>query len=86
MAENIDWNVGRVVHTLDALGIAENTIIIYFSDNGPNGSRWNNDMKGQKGHTDEGGVRSPFVIKWGDKITGGRKINTISHEYFKLGK
>ena len=79
MAENIDWNVGRVVQTLDSLGIADNTIVIYFSDNGPNGSRWNNNMKGQKGDTDEGGVRSPFVIKWGNKINGGRKIETIAH-------
>ena len=79
MAENIDWNVGRVVKALDSLGIGENTIIIYFSDNGPNGSRWNNNMKGQKGSTDEGGVRSPFVVKWGDKISGGRIIQTIAH-------
>ncbi|MCR9290126.1 MAG: arylsulfatase [Bacteroidetes bacterium] len=79
MAENIDWNVGRVMHALDSLGISENTIIIYFSDNGPNGSRWNSNMKGQKGDTDEGGVRSPFVIKWGDKISGGKKIETIAH-------
>ncbi len=79
MAENIDWNVGRVMTTLDSLGIADNTIVIYFSDNGPNGYRWNNNMKGQKGHTDEGGVRSPFVIKWGDKINGGRKIENIAH-------
>lgn len=79
MAENIDWNVGRVAKVLDSLGLADNTIVIYFSDNGPNGKRWNNDMKGQKGHTDEGGVRSPFVIKWGDKISGGRNIETISH-------
>ncbi len=79
MAENIDWNVGRVVHALDSLGIKENTIIIYFSDNGPNGNRWNKNMKGQKGSTDEGGVRSPFIMKWGNKIAGGRKIETIAH-------
>jgi len=79
MAENIDWNVGRVVHALDSLGQLDHTILIYFSDNGPNGNRWNNNMKGRKGQTDEGGVRSPFVIKWGDKITGGRKIETIAH-------
>ena len=79
MAENIDWNVGRLVHALDSLGQLENTIIIYFSDNGPNGNRWNKNMKGTKGSTDEGGVRSPFVIKWGDKISGGKKITTIAH-------
>ncbi|HSP44102.1 MAG TPA: sulfatase-like hydrolase/transferase, partial [Luteolibacter sp.] len=39
MVENIDWNVGRVLRTLDELDLAENTIVVYFSDNGPNGSR-----------------------------------------------
>lgn len=79
MAENIDWNVGRVIQTLDSLGISDNTIVIYFSDNGPNGSRWNQNMKGQKGSTDEGGVRSPFIIKWPKKIPAGNQINTIAH-------
>lgn len=79
MVENIDWNVGQVVEALDSLGQMDNTIIIYFSDNGPNGNRWNKNMKGRKGQTDEGGVRSPFVIKWGDKISGGKKIKTIAH-------
>lgn len=79
MAENIDWNVGRIIETLDSLHIADNTIIIYFSDNGPNGNRWNNNMRGQKGSTDEGGVRSPFIIKWGNKISGGKNINNIAH-------
>ena len=48
MCENIDWNVGRLMKKLDDLKIADNTIVIYFSDNGPNGFRWNADMKGKK--------------------------------------
>ena len=44
---------------LDDLELADNTIVIYFSDNGPNGWRWNGGMKGRKGSTDEGGVRVP---------------------------
>jgi arylsulfatase A-like enzyme len=36
MCENIDWNVGRVLQRLDDLYLSENTIVIYFSDNGPN--------------------------------------------------
>mgnify|MGYP003303458279 FL=1 len=62
MCENIDWNVGRLVNTLESLDIDENTIIIYLSDNGPIGNRWNDKMKGIKGSTDEGGVRSPMII------------------------
>ncbi|MGZ4973416.1 MAG: arylsulfatase, partial [Limisphaerales bacterium] len=68
MCENIDWNVGRVLRKLDELKLAENTIVIYFSDNGPAGYRWNGDMKGRKGFTDEGGVRVPFFIRWPGKI------------------
>ena len=39
MCENIDWNVGRVLERLKELGIRDNTIVIYFSDNGPNSVR-----------------------------------------------
>ncbi|MEN2281643.1 arylsulfatase [Algoriphagus sp. SE2] len=68
LSENIDWNVGKIVDKLDSLSLLENTIIIYMSDNGPNGWRWNDGLKGIKGSTDEGGVRSPFIVYWKDKI------------------
>ena len=58
MCENIDWNVGRIVQKLEELDLSENTIVIYFSDNGPNGWRWNGGMKGRKGSTDEGDRKS----------------------------
>ncbi len=76
--ENIDWNVGRLVQKLKDLGIEENTIIVYLSDNGPNGARWNGKMKGRKGSTDEGGVRSPTFIQWKNRIPAGTKIETIA--------
>ncbi len=78
MVENIDYNVGRVLEHLEELGLEENTIVIYFSDNGPNGNRWNGGMKGRKGSTDEGGVRSPFYIRWKGVIEAGREINEIA--------
>ncbi|MCH7916945.1 MAG: arylsulfatase, partial [Planctomycetes bacterium] len=71
MCENIDWNVGRLLAKLDDLNIAEETIVVYFCDNGPNGWRWNGGMKGRKGSTDEGGVRSPLHIRWTGKIKPG---------------
>ncbi len=52
MVENIDWNVGRIMDKLDTLGLTDNTIVVFFTDNGPNGARWNDSMKGWKGHTD----------------------------------
>jgi len=78
MCENIDWNVGRLLKKLDGLGIAENTIVVYFCDNGPNGYRFNGGMKGRKGSTDEGGVRSPMLIRWPGKIAAGRRISQIA--------
>lgn len=77
MCENIDWNVGRLLKRLDELKIADNTIVIYFCDNGPNGVRWNGGMKGRKGSTDEGGVRSPLLIRWPGKIQGGQVIKQL---------
>jgi len=64
MVEDIDWNVGRVLDRIQDLNIADNTIVVYFSDNGPNGWRWNGGMRGRKGSTDEGGTRSPLLIRW----------------------
>ncbi|MEE3220552.1 MAG: sulfatase-like hydrolase/transferase, partial [Planctomycetota bacterium] len=46
MCENVDWNVGRILKKLDELQIADNTIVVFFCDNGPNGSWWNGGMKG----------------------------------------
>jgi arylsulfatase A-like enzyme len=78
MCENIDWNVGRVLEKLEALGLAEDTIVIYFADNGPNSWRWNGGMKGRKGSVDEGGVRVPCLIRWPGKIPAGHRIPEIA--------
>jgi arylsulfatase A-like enzyme len=78
MCENIDWNVGRILAKLEELEIDNNTIVIFFSDNGPNSLRWNGDMKGRKGAIDEGGVRSPFFIRWPNEIPAGESIEEIS--------
>jgi len=78
MCENIDWNVGRILKQLDELALRENTIVIYFSDNGPNSYRWNGGMKGRKGSIDEGGLRSPFFIRWPDHIRAGMSITQVA--------
>jgi arylsulfatase A-like enzyme len=76
--ENIDENIGRVIAALEKNNQINNTIIIYFSDNGPNGNRFNGGMKGIKGSTDEGGVRVPFIISWKNKIKDGRTLPQIA--------
>ena len=78
MCENIDWNVGRVLAKLDELKLADDTIVIYFSDNGPNSWRWNGGMKGRKGSVDEGGVRAPFLIRWPGHIKPGTRVPQIA--------
>ena len=78
MVENIDDNVGRVLKKFDELKLDDNTIVIYFSDNGPNGSRWNDGMRGKKGSVDEGGVRSPMLIRWPGRIPAGHRTPDIA--------
>jgi arylsulfatase A-like enzyme len=77
MCENIDWNVGRLRSKLKELNLEKDTIIVYFSDNGPNGSRWNDGLRGRKGSTDEGGVRSPLVMCWPGVIDAGTVVTQI---------
>ncbi len=78
MCENIDWNVGRVLRKLKELTLSEKTIMVYFSDNGPNSWRWNDRMKGRKGSTDEGGVRVPCLVRWPGRIKPGMQIPQIA--------
>lgn len=78
LCENIDWNVGRILDRLDQLQLSENTIVMYFSDNGPNSWRWNDGMKGRKGSLDEGGLRSPCFIRWPGVIPRGAQTVHIS--------
>jgi hypothetical protein len=78
MVENIDWNVGRLLARLDALGLAQNTVVVYFSDNGPNGWRWTAGLRGRKGSTDEGGVKSPLLVRWPGHIRPGTRVAQIA--------
>ena len=78
MCENIDWNVGRILERLEELEIADETIVVYFSDNGPNGWRWNDGMKGRKGSVNEGGVRVPCLVRWPEAIPAGREIPQLA--------
>ena len=78
MCENLDHNVGRVLAKLDQLKVADNTIVVWFHDNGPNGKRWNGGMKGRKGSVEEGGCRSPLFIKWPGGIDKGLRVGKIA--------
>ena len=71
MVENMDDNIARILLELDTLNIRKNTIVIFFSDNGPNTVRFNGEMKGIKGSVNEGGVHLPFYISWPGVIKPG---------------
>tara|TARA_B100000809_G_scaffold263160_1_gene315755 strand:+ start:2639 stop:4381 length:1743 start_codon:yes stop_codon:yes gene_type:complete len=79
MIENLDDNIGSVLKTMSDLGLDDNTILVFMTDNGPNtASRYNAGMKGYKAQVDEGGERVPFFIRWKDKIPAGLLSSQIS--------
>lgn len=77
MISSIDYNVGRVLEKIKALGIEKNTIVIFMSDNGPRHRRTKNDgipgrwvanLRGTKTSVYDAGIRVPFFVKWPGKI------------------
>lgn len=78
MVANLDENVGRLMQSLDRLGLRENTIVAFLTDNGPNGVRFNGGMRGAKGSVYEGGVRVPCFLRWPQGVEGGRKVDRIA--------
>ncbi len=78
MCENLDDNVGRLLHRLDDLGLRDNTIVLFLTDNGPNSDRFNGGMRGRKGSVDEGGVRVPLFVRWPGRIEPGTQVSPIA--------
>ena len=80
----LDWEVGQILKKLDDLGIADNTIVMFTSDNGAEIFSWpdggNHPFRGEKGTTYEGGFRVPMVAKWPGVIKPGTIINEIIAE------
>lgn len=64
MVSNIDNNVGKVLRKLEELRIADNTVVIFMTDNGPQQRRYVAGMRGLKGSVYRGGVRVPFFIRY----------------------
>jgi arylsulfatase A-like enzyme len=78
--EEIDWSTGQILASLDRLGIADNTLVIFTSDNGSNGRNGgsNQPLSGAKGSTMEGGMRVPMLAKWPGQIKPGSVCNELA--------
>ena len=76
-----DEQVGQLLKKLDELGIADNTFVMYSTDNGPENDTWpdgaNTPFRGQKDSGWEGGWRVPCFLRWPDKIKAGTTLNGI---------
>lgn len=71
MVEDLDYNIGRVLDKIESQAQSENTIVIFFSDNGPTLEGSAGELRGNKGHVFEGGIKVPCVIKWPGEINAG---------------
>jgi arylsulfatase len=80
----MDSHVGEILDSVDSLGIADNTIVVFTSDNGPDPTAPSNGFSGPwRGYYFthmEGSLRTPFIIRWPGKIPAGRVSNEIIHE------
>ncbi len=84
MVTNMDDGIGTILNTLEKLGISENTLILFHSDNGgltninqKGGAASNGKLRGEKLEEWEGGVRVPAIIKWPNVFKNQRKINQL---------
>lgn len=75
MMIEMDRGIGEIVETLEELGIAENTLVFFFSDNGANRNGNNGPLRGLKGSLWEGGHRVPAIARWSGTIEPGRVTN-----------
>ena len=78
MVDNMDENIGRILDHLKKSNLDKNTIVIFMSDNGPNGVRYNGHLKGAKGSVHEGGVKVPFFIRWKDIIPSQEIVSALA--------
>ncbi|MEM9283492.1 MAG: sulfatase-like hydrolase/transferase [Verrucomicrobiota bacterium] len=82
VVQEIDWQVGGLLDTLDELGIADNTLVIFASDNGPQlnveGHGCPGPLRDGKWTNFEGGIRVPCLMRWPDRIPAGSTNREIT--------
>jgi arylsulfatase A-like enzyme len=78
MIANLDENLGRLIEKLDDLKLAEDTILVFLTDNGTAGQGFNTRMRGRKGSEYDGGHRVPCFVRWPARLAGGRDIGRLT--------
>lgn len=78
MIENIDHNMGRLDQFLKKNDLMDNTLVMFFLDNGPNTMRYVGPFRGMKSNVHEGGIRSCFYARWPAKLKPGHKSDRIA--------
>ncbi len=78
MVANIDDNIGRLLAKVEELKLADNTIVVFLTDNGPQMRRYNGILKGLKGSVYDGGIRVPCLLRWPGRFQAGSKVDAVS--------
>lgn len=78
MLENVDDNVGRLFRWLDDRRIADHTVVIFLTDNGPATIGWNAGLRGRKADVFDGGIRSPAFFHWPKRFPAGTCTGRIA--------
>ena len=78
MVENIDQNFDRLLTRLEELELADDTIIVFLSDNGPQQQRYTAGLRGRKSSTYEGGIRALSFWRWPQGFDGGRRFDAAA--------
>lgn len=78
--EEIDWSTGEIMNALEKHGIADNTLVLFTSDNGSSGRRGgsNEPLAGAKGGTMEGGMRVPMVVRFPKVVPAGSECHELA--------
>ncbi|TFH74669.1 arylsulfatase [Gammaproteobacteria bacterium LSUCC0112] len=72
VVEELDWSTGEILATLDRLGLDDNTLVIFTSDNGPWMEGSAGHLRDRKGVSWDGGSRVPFIARWPSVIPAGQ--------------